>query len=150
MPFAQKMNAELMTGGLAAPGHGMSLQLDRAEAWSRMRAQSVGRLAVSVSGQPDIFPVNFLALDHSILIRTDPGSKLDSITANALVAFEVDEVRAQRAWSVVVKGSAGRLTDELEIEAARTSPLWTWMPRQADVFITVSPTTVTGRAFQRS
>jgi len=115
-----------------------------------MRAQSVGRLAVSVAGQPDIFPVNFLTFDHSILIRTDPGSKLDSIIANALVAFEVDEIRAKRAWSVVVKGSAHRLTDALELEAARQCPLWTWMPRHADVFLTVTPTTVTGRSFQRS
>jgi nitroimidazol reductase NimA-like FMN-containing flavoprotein (pyridoxamine 5'-phosphate oxidase superfamily) len=105
---------------------------------------------VSVAGQPDIFPVNFLALDHSILIRTDPGSKLESIAANSLVAFEVDEVRAKKAWSVVIKGSAHRLTDELEVEAARQSPLWTWMPRSADIFITLAPTTVTGRSFQRS
>jgi nitroimidazol reductase NimA-like FMN-containing flavoprotein (pyridoxamine 5'-phosphate oxidase superfamily) len=127
-----------------------STHLDRAEAWSRMRGQSVGRLAVSVGGQPDIFPVNFLALDHSILIRTGPGSKLESIGANAFVAFEVDEIKTKKAWSVVVKGSAHRLTDDLEIVAAEQSPLWTWMPRHADVFITILPTTVTGRSFQRS
>ena len=150
MPFDEGMNAQSSTDDLTAPGHATSLRLDRAEAWSRIRGQSVGRLAVSVAGQPDIFPVNFLALENSILIRTDAGSKLESISANALVAFEVDEIRAKKAWSVVIKGSAHRLTDDLELEAARQSPLWTWMPRRADVFITLSPTTVSGRSFQRS
>lgn len=105
---------------------------------------------MSVGGQPDIFPVNFLALENSILIRTDLGSKLESISENSLVAFEVDEIRAKKAWSVVIKGSAQRLTDELELDAARQSPLWTWMPRRADIFITLLPTTVSGRSFQRS
>jgi nitroimidazol reductase NimA-like FMN-containing flavoprotein (pyridoxamine 5'-phosphate oxidase superfamily) len=144
------MKAPLSEVDISPSAPSSSIHFDRAEAWSHMRGQSVGRLAVSVGGQPNIFPVNFLALDHSILIRTGPGSKLESISANALVAFEVDEIKANKAWSVVITGSAHRLTDDLEIVAARQSPLWTWMPRQADVFITILPTTVTGRSFLRS
>jgi nitroimidazol reductase NimA-like FMN-containing flavoprotein (pyridoxamine 5'-phosphate oxidase superfamily) len=149
MPFAEGMDAPFAADGLAVPAHALSIRLDRAESWSRIRGQSVGRLAVSIAGQPDIFPVNFLALDHGILIRTDTGSKLESIGANSLVAFEVDEIQAKKAWSVVIKGSAQRLTDGVELEAARQSPLWTWMPRHADVFITVTPATVSGRSFHR-
>ena len=36
-----------------------SRELDRDEAWKLLKGQTVGRLAVSVAGQPDVFPVNF-------------------------------------------------------------------------------------------
>lgn len=125
-----------------------TIPLDSAEAWERLRSKSFGRLAVSAAGQPDIFPVNFLATETGILIRTEEGTKLERIDANAVVAFEVDDVSADRAWSVVVKGNARRL-DEAAVAAARYAPLWTWAPEPKEVFIRIAPTEVTGRYFNR-
>lgn len=125
-----------------------TMPLDSTEAWSRLRSMSFGHLAVSVEGQPDIFPVNFLANDSSILIRTEEGTKVERIEINALIAFEVDDVTAERAWSVVVKGTAHRL-DAAAVAVARHEPLWTWAPGVKDVFIRIRPTEVTGRFFNR-
>ncbi|CAN5322998.1 pyridoxamine 5'-phosphate oxidase family protein [soil metagenome] len=130
-------------------GDGELLTLARDEAWNMMRSQSVGRLAVSAAGQPDIFPVNFLASEHSILIRTTAGTKVAAMAENDLVAFEVDYLGATDAWSVVVKGLARRLEEEHAIQEAAKSPLWTWIRRPTDVFIRILPHDVNGRYFHR-
>lgn len=129
------------------PEYTMPLTAD--EAWAHLRSKSFGRLAVSLDGQPDIFPVNFLANETGILIRTEEGTKLERIDANPLVAFEVDDVTSQRAWSVVVKGSAARM-DDATVAAARRAPLWAWAPEPKDVFVRIHPTEITGRLFNRN
>lgn len=125
-----------------------TMPLDPGEAWSQLRSRSFGRLAVSHDGQPDIFPVNFLADGTTIIFRTEEGTKLERIDANPRVAFEADDVTADRAWSVVVKGAAARM-DAAAVEAARHAPLWTWAPEPKDVLIRIRPTEVTGRLFNR-
>jgi nitroimidazol reductase NimA-like FMN-containing flavoprotein (pyridoxamine 5'-phosphate oxidase superfamily) len=112
-------------------------------------SKSIGRLAVSFDGQPDIFPVNFLTNDSDILIRTEEGTKVERVAANALVAFEADETNPERAWSVVVKGIAQRL-GETDAAAAAKAPLWTWAPEPTSVFLRIRPTEVTGRLFTRA
>ena len=125
------------------------MPLDASEAWSRLRSQSFGRLAVSVDGQPDVFPVNFLASETHILIRTAEGSKLEAIAGNEHVAFEADESTDAHAWSVVVKGVASRVDDPAALESAEHAPLWAWAPGAQEMFITIEPTEVTGRYFKR-
>ena len=126
-----------------------TMPLDSDEAWAQLRSKSFGRLAVTLDGQPDIFPVNFLALDSGILIRTAEGTKLERIDANPLVAFEVDDATSDRAWSVVVKGIATRMTDAAIVAASR-APLWSWAPEPKDVLIRIRPTEITGRLFNRA
>lgn len=119
------------------------------EAWSRMRSQSVGRLALDDGGRPDIFPVNFLADDRRILIRTAAGRKLALLEGNRHVAFEVDQVVLDLAWSVVVRGTAEEITEPGELEAARNAALWTWPARETDRFIRIHPESVVGKSFSR-
>ena len=134
-------NVEKMTDSYTMP-------LEPGEAWTRLRSHSFGRLAVSRDGQPEIYPVNFLANESGILIRTEEGSKVDIIAANFRVAFEVDDASPERAWSVVVKGTARRM-DEAEVVTAQRAPLWAWAPEPKDVYIRIHPTEVTGRLFAR-
>ena len=122
--------------------------LDRDEAWKLLKGQSLGRLAVSVAGQPDIFPVNFRADDSSIVFRTAPGSKLLEVTINATVAFETDGYDTDEAWSVVVKGAASVLEKQAEIFAAEAIGLRSWIPTVKPVFVRIVPTDVTGRRFE--
>jgi nitroimidazol reductase NimA-like FMN-containing flavoprotein (pyridoxamine 5'-phosphate oxidase superfamily) len=133
---------------MSMPPSDYTMPLDGTEGWAKLRSKSYGRLAVSVDGQPDIFPVNFLADESGILIRTAEGTKLELIHANARVAFEVDDGSSERAWSVVVKGIAARL-DGAAAAVAVDAPLWTWAPGSKDVFIHIRPTEVTGRLFTR-
>ena len=78
------------------------------QCWQLLASAEVGRLAVAVAGDVDIFPLNFAVDDGAILFRTAEGTKLVEIVMAGRVAFEVDgyEPEHGRAWSVVVKGHA--------------------------------------------
>src|SRR5690348_8803731 len=90
---------------LVAPG--VSL-LEPHECWQLLRSTEVGRLAVAVMNQPDIFPVNYVVDHGSVVFRTAEGTKLAAATLGQGVAFEVDgyEPGNGEAWSVVLKGRA--------------------------------------------
>jgi nitroimidazol reductase NimA-like FMN-containing flavoprotein (pyridoxamine 5'-phosphate oxidase superfamily) len=96
---------------------------------------------------PSVVPVNFRFDGRQILIRTGVGTKLDAAVANAVVAFEVDEIDpvAHTGWSVMVTGIARELTEPGELAAARTPPLARWAPGNDHRVIAISPELVSGR-----
>lgn len=122
-------------------------KLSEEEAWDFLRKRTMGRLAVSVAGHPDIFPINYFADDKFIVFRTAPGSKLLEVTINASVAIEVDSYSATEAWSVVVKGDAVVLEKQADIYAAEALPLRSWVPTLKPVFVRVTPAQISGRHF---
>lgn len=86
--------------------------LDRAEATELLRRKDVGRVVIALGGDAEIFPVNYVVGDGcNVLFRTGPGSKLASAVVAREVAFEVDEVGGDQAWSVIVRGPARVRTD---------------------------------------
>ncbi|HYI32358.1 MAG TPA: pyridoxamine 5'-phosphate oxidase family protein [Glaciibacter sp.] len=117
------------------------------DCWQLLRSSSLGRLAVSVGGEPDIYPVNFVASDERLLFRTAEGTKLLELTVNHRVAFETDGVGRDEAWSVVVKGTARALEKRSEIDAADQLPLRPLIPTLKYVYVEITPTRVTGRRF---
>ena len=125
--------------------------LEPNECWALVRSTTVGRLAVSIDGQPDIFPINY-AVDHgTIVFRTAEGTKLSATAANRAVAFEVDgyEPDAELAWSVVIRGRAEQIrrTDEL-IDTA-SLPVLPWHGGRKERFIRVVTEQITGRRFHK-
>ncbi|MGH3594788.1 MAG: pyridoxamine 5'-phosphate oxidase family protein, partial [Mycobacterium sp.] len=50
--------------------------LSESESWQLLASQSLGRLVTSVDGQPEIFPVNFVVQNRTVLFRTAQGTKL--------------------------------------------------------------------------
>ena len=122
--------------------------MSETESWSRLSGVTLGRLATSVAGQPDIFPVNFAVQRKTILIRTAEGTKLAGAAINQRVAFEADDHDVAQGWSVVVKGYARVLTGSDEVaEAERAQVLpWTATPKQR--FIRIVPTQITRRQFE--
>ncbi|MEY2957656.1 MAG: hypothetical protein RLZZ01_224, partial [Actinomycetota bacterium] len=58
-----------MTRPLRTDGHGVE-QLVPDECWRLLERHEVGRLAVSVSDRPDIFPVNYVVDQGGIVFRT--------------------------------------------------------------------------------
>ncbi|ALE05639.1 pyridoxamine 5'-phosphate oxidase [Arthrobacter sp. ERGS1:01] len=121
--------------------------LSTEESWSLLEGSQFGRLAVSVANNPDIFPLNFLAHDGLLLIRTNPGTKLAELAVNATVAFETDCVTANEAWSVVVKGTARILESQTEIDAANELPLQPWTQSRKWTYVEITPTSINGRRF---
>ncbi|MEQ1738091.1 MAG: pyridoxamine 5'-phosphate oxidase family protein, partial [Rhodoglobus sp.] len=68
----------------------MDGELTEQQCWRLLSRARVGRLALAVDGQVDIFPVNFLINDDRIFFRSAPGSKLSGLAASPTVAFEAD------------------------------------------------------------
>ena len=79
--------------------------LDPTECTAILARHNVGRLAFSRKDRVDIEPIHFVFDDGWLYGRTQSGTKLDVITHNRWIAFEVDEIDALFDWrSVVVKG----------------------------------------------
>jgi nitroimidazol reductase NimA-like FMN-containing flavoprotein (pyridoxamine 5'-phosphate oxidase superfamily) len=118
------------------------------ESWGLLREAVVGRLAVVVGDQPEIFPVNYLVDHGSIVFRTAEGTKL----ANSIgrpVAFEVDgyDAASGEAWSVVVKGKAWEVKRLHEVLDALDLPLFPWHAAPKRHIVRIEPETVSGRRF---
>ena len=121
--------------------------LDEDACWELLLSSSLGRLAMSVANEPDIFPVNFVAADRRLFFRTAEGSKLLELTVNDHVAFETDGVGREQAWSVVVKGTARILEKRAEIDAAEELPLRPLIPTLKYIYVEITPHEFSGRRF---
>jgi nitroimidazol reductase NimA-like FMN-containing flavoprotein (pyridoxamine 5'-phosphate oxidase superfamily) len=121
--------------------------LDEAECWALLGRSGIGRLAVEVGRQPDIFPVNYVVDARSIVIRTAAGTKLAGAVLGGRVAFEIDafDEETHSGWSVVVHGTAGEVTTLEDRLAAEELDLDPWAAGEKDRFLRVSPLKVTGR-----
>lgn len=122
--------------------------LEPDDCWELLTASDFGRLGVATDeGGADIFPMNYLAKDRALYVRSAPGSKMIDLTRHPLVAFEVDGTRDRLRWSVVVKGEAQRLSRDSEIEESGVLGLWSQNPTEKWNYVRLTPKSVTGRRF---
>lgn len=120
--------------------------LTTAECWRLLEQADLGRLAVSDSdGNPDVFPVNFLARSGHLYLRTAPGAKLADLAEAADVAFEVDGTEGTFRWSVVVRARADalRLVDDAPLADIPTAH-----PSEKSVIVRLVPSSLSGRRFR--
>ncbi|MGI8561948.1 MAG: pyridoxamine 5'-phosphate oxidase family protein [Candidatus Dormibacter sp.] len=82
--------------------------------WQLLATARMGRIAMLVRGQPEIFPVNHAVVAGRVLFRTAPGTKL-AYAPGAEVCFEIDDYEPELGlgWSVVVHGTAREQTGAL-------------------------------------
>jgi len=77
----------------------------------RHGGQRVGRLAITLAGEPLLFPLNYALDGDAVVFRTEVGTKLSGI-ARSLVTFEVDHVGADGlGWTVAFEGLAQEVLD---------------------------------------
>jgi hypothetical protein len=114
-----------------------------------LRAQTVGRLAVSIRDLPDIYPINYTVDRGGIVFRTAAGTKLAGAVLGRGVAFEIDGVddAAGEAWSVIVKGHAVEITAMYELVDSMALPLFSWHAAPKHHFVLIEPVEITGRRF---
>lgn len=129
--------------------NGMTV-LDEAACWDLLAGAGVGRLAVSIANQPDIFPVNHVVDAATIVFRTAEGTKLAASVLGAGVAFEVDgyDPEGGQAWSVVVKGEAHEIEELEDLLRAEDLPLFPWHASPKHRWVRIRPTEVSGRRFE--
>lgn len=124
-------------------------ELSVAECWRLLRLHEVGRLAVSITDHPDIFPVNYVVDGDGIVFRTGAGTKLAAAVLGRGVAFEIDgyDPIAGEAWSVVAKGRARQIERMIEYFEADDLPLFPWHASPKPDIVRIEPGEVTGRRF---
>jgi nitroimidazol reductase NimA-like FMN-containing flavoprotein (pyridoxamine 5'-phosphate oxidase superfamily) len=121
--------------------------LPESECWELLASVALGRLVTCADGRPEIFPVNFVVQDRTVLFRTAEGTKLVTAAINNQVLFEADEHNVSEGWSVIVNGTARTLRTDDEIERAERAQLLPWTATVKQHFVRVQPHRVTGRRF---
>ena len=124
------------------------LELNDEQSWRLLEGTRHGRLVVSVAGEPDIFPVNYVSSNGKLYLRTAPGNKLAQLTINSAVLFEADGILSEEAWSVVLRGKARVLSNSAELAAVEELGLKSWVPTLKDFYVEIEPDSVSGRHFQ--
>ncbi len=118
--------------------------------WELMRSSVVGRLAVVIEDHPDIFPVNYVVDQASVVFRTAAGTKMAGALANTPVALEVDGYDAvpEQAWSVVLRGRAEHIRQPQALAEADALPLFPWQRGPKEHFVRIHLINLTGRRFK--
>ncbi|MCZ9881777.1 pyridoxamine 5'-phosphate oxidase family protein [Arthrobacter sp. B2a2-09] len=119
------------------------------ECWKYLRSSSVGRVAVVSGDDPEIFPINYVPDEGTVIFRTGPGTKLDAVLAGQTIALEADGFNTYGtiAWSVIVKGHAEIVSVDEELQALAAMELSPWEPGAKDHLIRVTPAQMSGRRF---
>ncbi len=122
--------------------------LSASESWDLLAGVALGRLVTSVDGQPEIFPVNFVVQDRTVLFRTAEGTKLVSAAINNHVLFEADDHTVAEGWSVIVKGMTRTLRTAEELAKAERAQLLPWTGTLKQHYVRIQPVSITGRRFR--
>lgn len=123
--------------------------LTPSECLARLTAGRVGRVGFTVSGRPQVLPVNYAVDDDAtVVFRTTTHSILTQVAEQAVV-FEVDglDETHQTGWSVCVHGFAREITDADDSSATQlqTSSLISWAPGSRDRWFAITAHELTGR-----
>ena len=118
------------------------------EAWDLLSGVALGRLVTAGGGQVEIFPINFVAQDRSVLFRTAEGTKLFGAVMNDSVLFEADDHTDAGGWSVVIRGTARVLSTAADIREADRAQLVPWIPTEKLRYVRLTPHDVSGRHFR--
>ena len=116
-------------GQVPASGVGWQ-ELSKSECFGLLARERVGRVVFVDDLGPIVMPANFVLDRHTVVFRTDGGTKLDTAVRGSRVAFEIDgtDEAARTGWSVVIRGEAVEVTDPVELARLRRLPLRPWAP----------------------
>jgi nitroimidazol reductase NimA-like FMN-containing flavoprotein (pyridoxamine 5'-phosphate oxidase superfamily) len=94
-----------------------------------------------------VFPVNYVLDRHTVVIRTEEGTKLAAASHGSRACFEVDgtDAATHTGWSVIVRGEVTEVTEAAELARLHDLPLQTWAPGARTRYVRILPATLTGR-----
>lgn len=126
--------------------------LDAQECWRLLASMPVGRVGVLVDSAPEIYPVNFAVDRHTVVFRTDAGTKLRGLHRSPSVCFEVDgfDPGERTGWSVLVKGFASEVDALEDVLRLSALPLRYWALGEKAHWVRLVPDEVTGRRIGHS
>ena len=131
----------------AEPRSGRLQELTKSECFELLAGGRLGRVAVADDRGPVVFPVNFVLDRHTVVFRTEEGTKLHAASGSGKVCFEADgtDEAARTGWSVIVRGEITEVTDPAELARLRELPLRPWAPGARDHYARILPAVLTGR-----
>ena len=131
----------------AEPRSGRLREPTRSECFELLASEQIGRVAAVDDLGPVVFPVNFVLDRHTVVIRTEAGTKFHAAGRGAKVCFEADgtDEAARTGWSVIVRGEITEVTDPAELARLRELPLRPWAPGARDRYVRILPAALTGR-----
>ena len=131
----------------AEPRPAQIQELTRAECFELLAGGHLGRLAVVDDRGPVVFPVNYVLDRHTVVFRTEEGTKLHAASRGSRVCFEVDgtDESTHTGWSVVIRGEVTEVTDKAELARLRDLPLQVWAPGARNRYVRILPAVLTGR-----
>ncbi|NLA35803.1 MAG: pyridoxamine 5'-phosphate oxidase family protein [Actinobacteria bacterium] len=123
--------------------------LDESQCLELLASQEHGRLAIAIANHPDIFPINHVVDEGTVVFRTAEGTKLAAAVLGSSVAYEVDGYEPSEgiAWSVVVKGRAMEIEALEDLLRSEDLPLFPWHVSPKRRFVRIVPAEITGRRF---
>lgn len=121
--------------------------LSERECWELLGSASVGRLVTRVGETVEVAPINYVVDGGSLVFRTAAGNKLAELTSDPRVVFETDAYDMDGGWSVVVRGVAHVIDDEVLVEEAERLPLQPFVPTFKPIFVRIMVDSVSGRDF---
>ena len=102
----------------------------------------------SLTGRPEIFPVNFVLHERTVVFVTG-SAVLQSWAPLGHVAFEADSIdpATQEGWDVVVTGEGADISDAVDHLSllARAERIEQWAPGKKDHWISVVNPRFNGR-----
>lgn len=127
--------------------HGLQ-RIDEAECQLLLRSRTLGRIGMHLADQLTVLPVYYAVMDHDVVFRTAPGTKLDAAVLATRVVFEVDN--ASPGWSVLVRGHAHEVRSADEVEHARTLLGHDWPAGEREQYVRIVTEQITGRRLPTS
>jgi nitroimidazol reductase NimA-like FMN-containing flavoprotein (pyridoxamine 5'-phosphate oxidase superfamily) len=123
------------------------MQMPSHECWAAMRTVNLGRLGFSVGAEQEMFPLNYVIDQGTVVFRTSSSSRIGLCLDGRGVAFEADGITDDMAWSVVVKGHAKEITGLYDSIAAAELPVHPLQPGHKPRLVRITADAVTGRRF---
>jgi uncharacterized protein len=136
--------------GGAAPASPVAVALGMAECWRHLRSEDLGRIGVTLDGQPLVFPVNYAVKKEWIVFRTAAGTMLHRAPGSP-ACFEIDgyDRGLREGWSVMAVGKLDEITeaDDSHSQALRGLPVQPLAPGPRPHWISLRVDRVSGRQF---
>lgn len=112
----------------------------------------VGHLGLVTAGAVTVLPLNFITWSGEVIICLAPGSTLEALAGEPLVAFTVDAVDSAgpeepEAWSVLVQGTARIVRDPVELADLEALGLTPLVGEPGRVYVRIHTERLTGRRF---
>lgn len=106
----------------------------------------VGRVVYTRDAIPAAHLVNFKLDGKDVIFKTRKGAKFAAVLADALIAFEVDEIdpATRSGWTVTLTGRSRMVTEPEEQERLLELDVDPWLPGR-EYFVRVMTAAVTGR-----